>query len=662
MPRAFPLAFAAIACLVAGAAIAAQPWRMRILDARAIETRCAPELERARGLLRAMEKPRPAGAILAEWNRYSAAVQDFIHPVYLLANVATDAATRAAALECVERFTPLETEAYQSERLHARVRAVRPANAADRQYRQDLLDAFEDAGVALPRAQRERVKAIREELDKLSLRFESNLNEDTSTVLVTPEEAAGMPKAWIDARKRDGEDRLVVTLDYPTYVPFLENAVNEEARRRVYIGKLRQGGTANLELLDRVVALRYELAQAYGYPDYATFALRRSMAGTPAAVEQFLADVRRAVDQGEARDLAALRADKATLLGRPADDVTLHRWDVAFHETRLRRSRFQVDQEALRANFPSDKSVAFALRLAQVLYGVTFVARDVPRWSDDVRYFDVFEQGEGGRLAAFIGGIYLDLYPREGKYNHAAAFPLRSASTLSGRKPATALVANLQRAGLTQGELKTLLHEFGHVLHAVLAKTRYLDHGGALIKRDFIEAPSAMFEEWMRHPEPLGLFAEVCPECPRLAPEMVARLEQARQFGIGVRYARQSEYATFDMRIHTGKPGPVLPVWIDVERASRLGHVEGALFPASFSHLLGGYAAGYYGYMWAQVLALDMLAGFNGNLLDPAAGRRYRKEILEKGGERPPQELVEAFLGRKPNGKAFFAEITGARK
>jgi thimet oligopeptidase len=644
-----------------GGSSAVSRWVMPLLDAATIETRCGDELQRARATLRNMEGVKRPATILAEWNRYSSSVQDFIYPVYLQSNTATDAATRDAALKCVERFTPLETEPLQSERLYARVRGLRPSDAIDRQYRQDLLEAFEDAGIALAPDKRLRIKEIREEIDTISLRYQSNVNEDKSNVAIAPDQAKGLPQAWIDARRHDDEGRIIVTLDTPTYTAFMDNSTSEAARREVYIAKLRQGGEANLALLQRVLTLRHEMARIYGYPDFATFSLRRSMAKTPAAVEDFLARVRRAVDAGETRDLDVLRTDKAALLNRPVSEVTLNRWDVAFHEERVRRSRYDIDQEALRADFPSDKSVAFVMRLAERLYGVTFAAREVPRWSDDVRYFDVFERTASGGRGAFIGGVYLDMFPREGKYNHAAAFAVRTVSTLTGRKPVTALVANLERAGLTQDELETLLHEFGHVLHGVLSKARYADQGGTNVKRDFVEAPSQMFEEWARRAESLALFAQVCPECPRLPPEKVERLRQARLFGIGTRYARQWQYAAYDMRLHTGTPPPVLPAWIDIEMKSPLGHVEGTMLPASFGHLVGGYAAGYYGYMWSEVLALDMLSGFHGKLLDPVAGRRYRKTILENGGQRPPLELVEAFLGRKPNADAFFAEISGKR-
>jgi thimet oligopeptidase len=581
--------------------------------------------------------------------------------VYLLQNVAPDQATRDAAQACLEKLLPFETEVTQSEALYRRVRALKPADLTDKVYQQELLEKFEDGGATLPPDKRRRAKEINDEIEKMSLQFSKNVNEDPTKVVLAPAEAAGLPDSWLAARKRDAEGHLVLGLDYPTVVPFLQLATSEDARRRVWLAFQRQGGTTNLELLDRALALRHELAQLHGVPDFATYTLKRRMAETPVAVRDFLASVKGAVDTVEARELDELRADKAALLGRPVAETTLNRWDVAFHQERLRKARYKIDQEALRAYFPTDRSVQYTLKIAELLYGVSFVERRVASWHADVRYFDVFERGQGDRRGAFIGGIYLDLFPRDGKYSHAAAFTGRSVSLLAQRTPISVLVTNFDRKGLNHDELETLLHEFGHVLHGVLSKTRYADQAGTSVKRDFVEAPSQMFEEWARREEPLALFAQVCPECPRLTSEQIRQLDAARRFGRGVYFGRQWEFATYDMRLHTGQPPKALDAWIELEKTMRLGYVEGSLFPAGFGHLMGGYAAGYYGYMWSQVLALDMLSAFDGKLLNPAVGRRYRETILVNGGQRPPQALVEAFLGRKPSSDAFYAEIVGKR-
>jgi thimet oligopeptidase len=632
-----------------------------VLDAATIAARCEGELAAVRQQQKAMEARKEAGNIFSELNAVSIRFADFAYPVYLLQSVAPDKATRDAAQACLEKLMPFESELYQSPALFQRVKGVKPKDLIDTVYQEDLFEKFEDGGASLPPEKRKRAKEIIDELDRLGLTFQKNINEDATTVTITPAEAAGMPEAWIAARKRDDQGNLVLGMDYPTIVPFLELANNADARKRVWMAKNREGGEQNLKILEQALKLRFELAQLHGQPDFATYALKRRMAQTPAAVYTFLDQVKSAAVPMQAKEFAELRAEKARLDGTAVADTKLNRWDVNYLKERVRKARYSIDQEALRAYFPTEASVQYAMRLASTLYGVEFVARDVPRWHADVRYYDVYERLADGKRGAFVGGIYLDLFPRDGKYNHAAAFPVRGVSTLANRTPISVLVANLNAKGLNHDELETLLHEYGHVLHGVLSKTRYVDQSGTSVKRDFVEAPSQMFEEWARREEPLALFAQICPTCPRLSREQIAQLDAARKFGRGNFFARQGEYALYDMQLHTGRPGAPMPPWIAIENAGPLGFVEGSMFPAGFGHLLGGYAAGYYGYMWSQVIALDMLTAFDGKLMNPAVGQRYRQSILASGGQRKPHALVEAFLGRQPNSDAFYAEINGTR-
>ncbi len=650
----------------AGAALAQAPAPGRtlipVLDAATIQQRCDGELAAVRKTVALLERNKAApGTVLAGMNRLALQNAAFGNPVYLLANVATDKATRDAAQACVAKLTPLTTEIFQSRALFEKVRAMKPRDAVDRSYRQDLLDSFEDTGASLPDAKRQRAKAIEDALSVLGLDYQKAANEDPTTVILSVEDAAGMPEAWLAARKRDSEGRLVLGMDYPTVVPFLQNATNEASRRKVWTAFQNQGGTANLERLDQALKLRAELAQLHGQPDYASQALRRRMAGSPQAVQDFLARVRGAVVELEMRELAELRAEKAAMLDKPLDQVTVQRWDLSFLQERVKRAKYSIDQEKLRDYFPTPQSVQFAITVAERLYGIEFVPTQAPTWHPDVKVYDVFERPAGGARGAFIGGVYLDLLPREGKYNHAAAFPVAPGSTLTGAKPVSVLVTNFNPQGLDHDELETLLHEFGHVLHGVLSTTRYADQSGTSVKRDFVEAPSQMFEEWARRPETLAVLAEICRECPRLSAEQLKQLDAARSFGRGIRYSRQWQYASSDMQLHTGAPRQALPTWVALEKSMPLGYVEGTMFPAHFGHLMGGYAAGYYGYMWSEVMALDMLSAFEGKLMDPGTGRRYRELILSRGGEVPPQQMVRAFLGRDPSPEAFFKEITGRR-
>jgi len=264
-----------------------------------------------------------------------------------------------------------------------------------------------------------------------------------------------------------------------------------------------------------------------------------------------------------------------------------------------------------------------------------------------------------GGTGKFLSGIYLDLFPREGKYSHAAAFGVRSASLLAKRTPISVLVANFDSKGLNHRELETLLHEFGHILHGVLSRTRYASHGGTNVERDFVEAPSQMYEEWGNRMESLSLLREHCSSCPEIDESLVSRIRAARKFGSGIDYGRQHLYAAFDMALSSAEPGECLEVWKKMERASPMGHIEGTSFPGTFEHIASGYAAGYYGYMWAKVIALDLIAAFGPDLMNTSAGRRFRDLILSRGSELPARDLVEEFLGRPVSSEAFFQEIRG---
>jgi thimet oligopeptidase len=652
------LASAVVLATSAAPATAPQRPLAPLLDAAGVSRACEEGLARTRKEIATLEARRGAGPIFDEWNRLQIGIEDVINPIYLLGSVHPDKAVRDAAEPCIVKFTTLQTELFQDEKLYKRVSAAKPANDIQRKLKKDLLEGFEDSGVALPPDKRARAREIFDRIESLRQEFDRNVRDDPTKVTFTAAEVDGLPASWLKAHegKRDKDGNYVLDLKYPSYVPFLQGARNGEARKRYYMAKLREGGEPNLALMEQIFVLRKELAGLYGLPTYADYALRRKMAGTPQAVMKFLGDVKGAVTELEKKELEELRAEKAKELGTPLAETKLERWDVNYYQEKVRRERFSVDQEKLRKYFPTAKAVDYALLVSSTLYGVRFREAKVPTWHEDVRYFDVLDAKTG----KFVSGFYLDLFPREGKYGHAAAFPIRGASRLAHRTPLSALVTNFNREGLDHRELETLLHEFGHVLHGVLSATDYDMQAGTSVKVDFVEAPSQMFEEWARRPETLALFAKVCPECPRLTSDEIARLDSARKYGQGIQYARQWLYAAFDMELSTN-PRPTLAVWKALESATPLGHVEGTMMPASFSHLTAQYGAGYYGYMWSEVIALDMLSAYKGNLLDPAVGARYREAILSQGGQREEMAMVRRFLGREPTSDAFFAEITGRR-
>ena len=649
-----------VAALLLAAPSATARATLPVWNEAELEKACATAIGESRKQLEAVKAmPASAGAstVLAAWDRGYIALSEAVGPAYLLAAVHTDEKVRAAADACVLEYTKFNTALFQDEALFKRISALAPKDPIDRKLRADLIEEFEDSGAALPVAKRTRAKELLQRLQELRVEFERNIRDNKTKVAFKPEEMKGLPQAYIDRAKKDENGNYLLGFDYPEYLPFMANADSEEARKRYYVAFSNRGTARNLELMNEIAVLRKELAGLFGVASYAEFITRRQMAASAGNVRRFLEEVKAAVNEGEAREVEEMRAMKSKMTGTPLADTRLNRWDTSYYQEKVRRERYSVDQEALRKYFPMPQAVDFALLVSSELYGIRFKRAEVPVWHHDVVYYDVLD-AKGG---AFIGGIYLDLYPREGKYKHAAAFPARGGSTLARRTPISILVTNFDRAGMTHREMETLLHEFGHVLHGVLSRTRYNSQAGTNVERDFVEAPSQMFEEWVRRPETLALFKRVCATCPALDEGLIKRLAEARRFGQGVHYSGQHLLATFDQMMTSEAPPDPLEAWKRLQSATPLGYVEGTMGASGFTHNVNHYGARYYGYMWSEVLALDMLSGFRGNLMSRDAGRRFRAAILSPGGEAKAQEMVRRFLGREPNNKAFLAEITGRR-
>jgi thimet oligopeptidase len=284
------------------------------------------------------------------------------------------------------------------------------------------------------------------------------------------------------------------------------------------------------------------------------------------------------------------------------------------------------------------------------MMGVRYRRVDAAAWHPEVQAYVVSDAASGRRL----GTLWVDLYPRAGKYNSAAVWPLRSSSTLLGRDSQAALVVNFDRTGLTLDELETLLHELGHAVHDNLSATRYVLQAGTTVERDFVETPSQMLEDWVYDKRVLALFAEVCPRCEPVPDALVEKADAARHFAKGIAQSRQHLYASYDLALYGPQPPDPLELWERMEGATPLGHVRETMFPAGFSHIAGGYSAGYYGYLWSLVVAMDLRTAFAADKLSPEVGLRYRNTVLGQGGQKPAQELVHDFLGRDSNSKAFF--------
>jgi len=623
-------------------------------SAAALQAHCGKGIERANAALQALERRAADGGWLAAYDDLNALMEDWADPVYLLANVHPEKAIRDAADACELRWQDFSSSLGQNASLYSAAKHLHERDPINALLLKTLREDFEDAGVSLPAQERKRAKEINDRVTALGQEFARNIRDANIQLVFSVEQLHGVPEAAWRGAKRDDQGHVLLGLDGPTYTSVMQGAADASTRERMWRAKTNEGGERNLKLLAEIGQLRKEYATLFGASSYADFALRRRMAHSAREAQAFLGDVLKAVSTREASEFDELRAAKAHEMSLPPDQVTLQRWDVAYYQERVRRERYAVDQEAFRAYFPPQASLAFVMRVIEKLMGVRYVRIAQPQvWHPDVQAYSVVDTTSGEPIAT----LYVDPFPREGKYNHAAVWSFRNGSVRLKRTPQAALVVNVGRNGLTLDDLEILLHEFGHAVHNNLSATRHLSQAGTSVLRDFVEAPSQMLQEWVYDPKVLQVMREVCATCQPVPEPLLAQAIAAKRYGKGIAYARQWLYAAFDLAMHGIDAPEPMALWARMEGATALGHVPGTMFPAGFSHVATGYGSGYYGYLWSEVVAADLRTAFGADHLDPIVGARYRRIVLANGSQVLPQDLVRQFLGRDGNSKAFYEDL-----
>lgn len=520
---------------------------------------------------------------------------------------------------------------------------------------------FRRNGLKLSDADRDTLVKERSRITELSTQFSANLEENKDFIEATRAELAGMPAAYIARLKKSPHGKYIITMKYPDYVPLMENARSEPVRKRAYAAYSARTAAANIPLMAEAVKLRDDSARLLGFATYEDYRTEDRMAKNGKTVEGFLAKLREELKPG----LGALNQRMLQLkrAGTQSRGALLQSWDVAFYLNQIKRTDHQVDDEAIRAYFPSDKVLAGMFQLFSTVLHVSFreVANPAP-WAPGVKLYEVHD-APGGRLLA---KFFIDLFPRTGKYTHAASFPLVPGHEVAGgyQIPWVALVTNFEPplpgkpSHLAERETTTLFHEFGHVMHECLTRSPFASLSGTAVDLDFVEAPSQMLENWVYEPEVLKLISEdpAHPGSP-MPSALAKKLGAARNYDSAVRYTRQISLAMFDLRLHSSG-NAVDPDGLERRvRREVMGYpVEPSEhFAAAFVHLMGGYDGGYYGYLWSQVFAEDMFTRFeHDGVLNPDTGRQYRDIILASGKTVEAEALLEKFLGRPPNEKAFL--------
>jgi peptidyl-dipeptidase Dcp len=538
---------------------------------------------------------------------------------------------------------------------------------------------FEDSGATLTSADRNKYKELSTKLGRLTLTFGQNALKESNKfemLLIDEADLAGLPQMVKDAAaakaKGKGKEGYMFDLSAPSYIAFMKYSTRRDLRQKLYMAyttKCVVGGEFdNQENVKEIVKTRLQIANLLGYPDYAAYALRDKMAKDKEHVYGLLNDLFEAYRQAAREDVKMVEGFAVGMEGKAID---LQPWDWAFYSEKLKDAKYSVSDELVRPYFELENVKKGVFGLATDLYGITFKKNpEIPVYHLEVEAFDVLDEN-----GDFLAVLYTDFHPRDGKRQGAWMSEFKGQYIEKGKdsRPFVTVVMNFTRptvtepALLTFDEVETFLHEFGHALHGMLTKCTYETLSGTNVLHDFVELPSQIMENWLTEKEFLDKFAIHYKTGEKIPASLVKKLVDAANYNAGYMCYRQLSFGYLDMAWHTLQQpytGDVIAFERKaMDKTALLPVVEGTNMSTSFGHIFsGGYAAGYYGYKWAEVLDADAFALFRQTgIFDKETARSFRKNILEKGNTEEPMSLYIKFRGQEPTVNALL-ERNGVKK
>ncbi|MEM9488705.1 MAG: M3 family metallopeptidase [Myxococcota bacterium] len=630
------------------------------LTPEAFTAACKEGLDQAKTLLPKIldvSGPRTIDNTLVVYNDMSLAIDRSSGSAALMANVHPDETIREAARACERDVDAFRSALGLNRELYEAFVALDTSDfdADTKRLVEHNLRSFRRSGVDRDDATRKRLKEIDDKITELGQTFRKNIDEDVRHVTVDNVEAlAGMPDDFITAQKPGPDGTIKISTDYPDYMPIQSYADSTDLRRELYIAFKSRGDAENSKILGDILTLRAEKAKILGYANWADYVTEDKMMKSAANAAEFIQRVVSIAGKRAERDYSELLARKRK------DDPKAERvedYEKVYYENKVKAEKYAFDPQTVRPYFPYQQVEDGLLAITAKIYDIEYKKLpDADIWHQDIEAFDVLRKGEK------IGRIYLDMHPREGKYKHAAQFSYRSGVT-GKQLPEGTLVCNFPNprtaapALMEHDDVVTMFHEFGHLMHHVLGgDQRWIDQSGVATEWDFVEAPSQMFEEWAWSHDTLKTFAKHHETGEAIPADLVERMRQADEFGLGTQTVQQMFYAAISLQFHTADPAG-----LDMDKKVRklqaeytpFAFVESTSFHNSFGHLYG-YSAIYYTYMWSLVIAKDLQTPFKEHgLMSTEWTHRYRDRILAPGGTKDAADLVKDFLGREYNFDAF---------
>jgi thimet oligopeptidase len=609
---------------------------------------CLAGLDRAKQLRPKViaAKARTVEGTLVPYNQLLVAASATNALAGLMSEVHPEEAIRDAARECEQEVSRFYSDLALDREMYDALAAVdvSTADAQTKRFLEHTLRDYRRAGVDKPPEVRERLKQIDEELTRLGQHFSKNISEDVRIVEIKdPKRLAGLPDDFRQAHAPDENGTIRITTDYPDYNPFMTYADDDELRRELYVKFRSRGDQGNEQVLHDILKLRKEKATLLGYANWADYITADKMIGSGDRAAEFLEKVWKLAKPRAEQDYAELLRQLKTIDPKA---TAVADWQKVWLENLVKKQRYEVDASEVRQYFPYQRVLAGLLEITSEIYEITYVKVSEPAWHPSVLVYDVMRGKEK------LGRIYLDMHPREGKYKHAAQFPLKD-GVCGMQLPEGVLVCNFpegQPALMEHDDVVTMFHEFGHLMHHVLGGHQpWITQSGVATEWDFVEAPSQMFEEWAWTHETLARFARHHETGEVIPKELVEKMRKADKFGLGTATVQQIFYAAISLAFHRADPDK-LDQLAEVKRLQKhytpFAYVPGTKFHTSFGHLVG-YSAMYYTYQWSLVIAKDLLTPFErAGLMATDVTRAYRDKVLVPGGSRDAAELVRDFLGR----------------
>lgn len=535
-------------------------------------------------------------------------------------------------------------------------------NEVDRRLLDKIIYAFKKNGLYGDEKTRKKVKKLLKDLVELEVEFAKNIRETRDYIEVDEKSLDGLDKNYKKRLKKNENGKYIISTDYPDYIPFMDNSKDDNARKALEIKFNNRCYPQNVELLEKAIKIRRKIAKLLGYDNFADYVLEDRMAKNSNKVFEFLKNLYKDLKKKGKKELKVLLKLKNKEMG--SDDKTLYNWQWRYYANMYKKENFSVDYEKIREYFPLEIVIDGMFDVFSKFFGVKFIPKELPKWHSDVRTYEVCD-GNNKLIAYF----YFDLFPRDGKYKHAACFGLvkgREIPDGSYQIPAAAIVSNFTPPSqnmlslLKFDEVVTLFHEFGHVTHNIFTRSKYSFFAGTSVSRDFVEVPSQVLENWVYDKDVLKKISSHYITKEPIDDKTIEKLIAARNATSGLFYLRQLFFALIDMVYHTKKSSfDTTKVYEKLmKKIFMIPMTKGTHPQASFGHIMGGYEAGYYSYLWSEVISSDFFEEFKKNgIFNPEVGKRYIDKVLSRGGSIDEEKQVKEFLGREVSNQAFFKKI-----